>query len=200
MNLFITGTDTNVGKTIVSSLVCLHTGANYWKPIQTGDDLDSETLKNISINTEILSEAYKLKAPLSAYDASLLDNIKIDTNNLIRHFEKNTVIEGAGGCLVPITEKILMADLINLNNAKALLVAKSKLGMINHILMSIEVLRSRNVSILGIIINGDIENNIFNTIEKFGGVEILNVIPHFENLKIDLKKYKISNKIKEYLS
>ena len=68
MNIFITGTDTDVGKTITSAWICKNTSASYFKPIQTGDDSDTNTVIRFSPQTQIIPNAYKLKAPLSAYD------------------------------------------------------------------------------------------------------------------------------------
>ncbi|MDR0741081.1 MAG: dethiobiotin synthase [Puniceicoccales bacterium] len=181
MNIFVTGADTNVGKTVVSAWLCLHTNANYWKPIQTGNDSDKNVVAKLSPYTKIIPEIYKLKAPLSPYDASKLEGIEID-RNLFGIDVHNTVIEGAGGILVPIAKNFLMVDLIKTCEAKVLIVAKSKLGMINHLLMTSEVLRSRAIDILGIAINGKIENNLKNTIEEFSRLKILSVIPQSEDL------------------
>jgi dethiobiotin synthase len=181
MNIFVTGTDTDVGKTVVSAWLCLHTNADYWKPIQTRNDSDKNVVAKLSPRTRIIPEIYKLKAPLSPYDASKLEDIEID-RNLFRIDTHNTVIEGAGGILGPVAKNFLMVDLIKTCGAKVLIVAKSKLGMINHLLMTTEVLRSRAIDILGIVINGKIENNLKNTIEGFSKLKILSVIPQSADL------------------
>ena len=172
MNISITGTDTDVGKTITSAWICKNTSASYFKPIQTGDDSDADTVIRFSPQTQIIPNAYKLKAPLSAYDAARLEEVDIDIDTIKRQCpQNNTVIEGAGGALVPITKNIMMADLIGLLNAKALIVAKSKLGFLNHIFLTVEVLRSRNVDILGIILNG--KTTLINTVEHFSKCKVL---------------------------
>ena len=172
MNIFITGTDTDVGKTITSAWICKNTSASYFKPIQTGDDSDADTVIRFSPQTQIIPNAYKLKAPLSAYDAARLEGVDIDIDTIKRQCpQNNTVIEGAGGALVPITKNIMMADLIGLLNAKALIVAKSKLGFLNHIFLTVEVLLSRNVDILGIILNG--KTTLINTVEHFSKCKVL---------------------------
>jgi dethiobiotin synthase len=181
VNIFVTGTDTNVGKTAISAWLCMHTNANYWKPIQTGDNSDSDIIAKFSRHTKIISEAYKLRASLSPYDAAKLENVKIDRNLLARDLQ-NTIIEGAGGALVPIAKNFFMADLIKTCNAKALIVAKSQLGVINHLLMTVEVLKVRGIGILGIIMNGEIESNLKSTIQEFSGLKILSIIPHSDNL------------------
>jgi dethiobiotin synthetase/malonyl-CoA O-methyltransferase len=196
MNIFVTGTDTDIGKTIISAWICRHTNANYWKPIQTGNDSDKEVIAKLSPHTKIIPEAYKLKAPLSPYNASMAENIKID-RNLFDVNLQNTVIEGAGGALVPIAENFFMADLIKICNAKALIVAKSKLGMINHLLMTAEVLRIRFIDIIGIVINVEIENILKCTIEEFSGLKILAIISYGGNLIEILQNTTLSSYILE---
>lgn len=172
MNIFVTGTDTDIGKTITSAWICKNTAASYFKPIQTGDDSDANTIIQFSPTTHIIPNAYRLKAPLSVYDAAHLEGIDIDVDTIKRQCPpNNTVIEGAGGALVPITKNIMMADLINFLNAKALIVAKSKLGFLNHIFLTIEVLRARNIDILGIILNGN--TTLIDTIEHFSRCKVL---------------------------
>ncbi|MDR2268111.1 MAG: dethiobiotin synthase [Holosporaceae bacterium] len=180
-NIFVTGTDTDVGKTVVSAWICMHSRSSYWKPIQTGNDSDGDAVTKLSPSTKIIAEAYKLVAPLSPYDAAKLEKIDIDRNAFSVNLE-NTVIEGAGGVLVPIAKNFLMADLIKICNAKVVIVAKSKLGMINHLLMTAEVLKARGVDILGFVINGEIDDNLRRTIEEFSKLKILAIVPYGGNL------------------
>ncbi|MDR2158322.1 MAG: dethiobiotin synthase [Holosporaceae bacterium] len=196
MSIFVTGTDTDIGKTVVSSWLCMHAGVNYWKPIQTGNDSDKNIVKNFSPHTKIIAEAYKLKAPLSPYDAASLENIAINVESFGKRIEK-TVMEGAGGALVPIAENFFMADLIKKLKVKTLIVAKSQLGMINHTLMTAEILKNRKVDILGIVINGEIENNIKSTIEKFSHAKILAVIPRSDDLSGTLRRMDLPQEILE---
>jgi dethiobiotin synthase len=197
VNIFVTGTDTDVGKTTVAAWICQWVKvAAYWKPIQTGNMRDSETVKILSPNTKIIEEVYGLSAPLSPYDAAKIDNISIDEELLRRRID-NTVIEGAGGILVPIKFGFYMADLPKLYNAKAIVVARSKLGVINHILMTVEALKARNVDILGIIVNGQMEENIKQTIELFSGLKILAHIPHSNDLNGALRSMRVPSEISE---
>ena len=174
-NIFVTGSDTDVGKTLTSAWICRQTNASYWKPIQTGDDSDAETVAKYAPSTTIIPNTYHLKAPLSAYDSARLEGIRIDIDKIKDQCPENhTVIEGAGGALVPITDEAMMADLIRLLNAKALIVAKSQLGFLNHIFLTVEALRARNIDILGIVLNGETE--LISTIEKFSKCKILAVL------------------------
>ncbi|MDR1528259.1 MAG: dethiobiotin synthase [Puniceicoccales bacterium] len=196
MNIFVTGTDTDVGKTTVAAWICQRVGVAYWKPIQTGNMRDSETVKTISPHTQIIEEVYRLNAPLSPYNAAKIDNISVDEELLKRQID-NTVIEGAGGILVPIKFDFYMVDLIKLYDAKTIVVARSKLGVINHLLMTIEILKARNVDILGIIINGQMEENIKQTIELFSGLKILAHIPHGNDLNGMLRSMRLPSEISE---
>ncbi|MDR0581288.1 MAG: dethiobiotin synthase [Holosporaceae bacterium] len=199
MNIFVTGTDTDVGKTIVSAWICMHTRAGYWKPIQTWNDSDKDIIAKLSPSTKIIAEVYKLKAPLSPYDAANIENIAIDTNTFSKKNLENTVIEGAGGALVPIAENFSMTDLIRMCNAMTLIVAKSKLGMINHLLMTMEVLKTRRIDILGIIINGSIEDNLKYTIEEFSKLKILSIIPHDDSVSEVLQNTALPSEISEII-
>lgn len=181
MNVFVTGTDTDIGKTVASAWICKNTGASYYKPIQTGDDSDAKTVAHFSPNTHVIPNAYRLKAPLSAYDAASLENISIDINTIKQQCpQNNVVIEGAGGALVPVIHNIMMADLINVLNAKALIVARSKLGFLNHIFLTVEALRARNISLLGIVLNGETE--LINTIERFAECKVLATLKNLESI------------------
>ena len=182
MNLFVTGTDTDAGKTTVSAWICSKIKTTYWKPIQTGNDADSDIIQKFAPQTEILPTAYRLKAPLSAWDAAHLEKKTIDVRKLKTDRDK-MLIEGAGGLLVPIAENFFMRDVIEQTHATALVVARSKLGMINHVLLTISALHQRNISVLGIIICGNIEPNIFETIEYFSKERILAVLPESSDLK-----------------
>jgi len=199
MNIFITGTDTDVGKTIVSAWICKHSKAKYWKPIQTGDESDSKTILNFSPDSEILKEVYALNAPLSPYDSANLENKKINTEKLLENIPDKTVIEGAGGVLVPISENFYMADLIKSTNSKAIIVAKSKLGFLNHIFLTAHELKSRSIEIVGIIINGGVEKNLIETIERFSGIRVLKIIPFMENIRESLENIEVPSEILEVL-
>lgn len=199
MNLFITGTDTDAGKTTVAAWICSNINTRYWKLIQAGSDSDSGIVKKYAPNTEVIKEVYKLKMPLSAYDASNLENVKIDINRFKVKTNK-TVIEGAGGIFVPITDNYLMIDAIKDTNSKALIVCRSKLGMINHILLTVFALKQKGIPIIGIIICGNIEENIKETIEHFSGIKILSVLHESNNLMEIFKNTDIPQEIKEILN
>ncbi|MDR1366602.1 MAG: dethiobiotin synthase [Puniceicoccales bacterium] len=183
MNIFVTGTDTDVGKTIVSAWICHQMKIAYWKPIQTGGDSDRETVKKLFPNTLTFDEIYRLKLPLSPYDAASNEKINIDMGEILKKTPDNAVVEGAGGVLVPITKNFQMIDLAKKMNAKVLIVAQSKLGCLNHIFLTVEALRNRTIPIVGIVLNGEIDEFLIETVEQFSGEKILKVLPHSQNIR-----------------
>ncbi|MDD3436606.1 MAG: dethiobiotin synthase [Candidatus Gastranaerophilales bacterium] len=194
-NLVIAGTDTNIGKTICSALLMSVLEGTYFKPVQSGSlyDNDTETVKKISELSEehFLSEKYVLKEPLSPHRAAELENITIEEKELTLPHEVKynpLIIELAGGLMVPINRKTLMVDVIKHWDAQIILCAANSLGTINHTLLSIEALKTRNIDLAGIIFIG--EDNIDNqeTIIRFSGIRKLGYIPKLEINKENLKK------------
>lgn len=206
--IFITGTDTNIGKTIVSAALiqALRENENviYWKPIQSGieEDNDTETVRklaNCSAN-EILDKGFRLEKPLSPHLSARLANVEITIQKTLSFVENQSenkfwIVEGAGGILVPLNENELMIDLIKALNLPILIVSRSGLGTINHTLLTIEVLRNRGLEIRGVIMNGEPNLENKKAIEHFGKVSVLAEMPKFEKLDRDtLKNW--SSKIK----
>ena len=173
---FISGTDTNVGKTIVSAVLATKLEAHYFKPIQCGLNKmnlkDSEVVKSLSNKAKILNELYFLKKPLSPFVAAKQEKKKIDVNKILQFVKnlktKKLVIEGAGGLNVPINSNYLMSDLCKKLNTPLILVSRTKLGTINHTLMSLEVIKKKKIKLLGIIFFGKKELETLETIKFFG--------------------------------
>ena len=159
MKLFITGIGTDVGKTIASSITVEALEADYWKPIQAGDLDNSDTNKVqkyvSNTTTEFHKNAYALQTPASPHLAAQIDGIIIDINKIIEPKTKNNlVVEGAGGIFVPLNDADCVIDLIQ-PDYKVIVVSRHYLGSINHTLMTIEILKSRNLNVAGIIFSGD---------------------------------------------
>ena len=159
MKLFITGIGTDVGKTIVSSIVTEALEADYWKPIQAGDldNSDSHKIERYISNgkTIIHENSYKLNTPASPHFAAELDGITIDLKQIKEPQTKNhLVIEGAGGILVPLNDTDCVVDLIQ-KDYKVIVVSRHYLGSINHTLLTIEALQNRKITVAGIIFSGD---------------------------------------------
>ena len=159
MKLFITGIGTDVGKTIASSIIVEALEADYWKPIQAGDLDNSDTNKVekyvSNSTTKFHNNAYALQTPASPHLAAEIDGITIDINKIIEpETENHLVIEGAGGIYVPLNNSDCVIDLIQ-PDYKVIVVSRHYLGSINHTLMTIEILKSRNLDVAGIIFSGD---------------------------------------------
>lgn len=159
MKLFITGISTDVGKTIVSSIIVEALEADYWKPIQAGDleNSDSHKIQSYISNdsTVIHDNGYKLNTPASPHLAAEIDKITINLNQIIEPKTTNhLVIEGAGGLLVPLNSSDYIIDLIQ-KDYKVIVVSRHYLGSINHTLLTLEALESRNIPVAGIVFSGD---------------------------------------------
>lgn len=171
MNLFITGIGTNVGKTVVSAILTEALQGDYWKPIQSGtiEGKDSETVKSLISNTKtvIHPEAYLLKQPLSPHFAAKLENVEIDLNKInlpVRlsgvEANKNFIIEGAGGLLVPINKSQYVIDIGKKMDCEIVLVISNYLGCINHTLLSIDYLIRNNFKIYALVFNGTFDPEV----------------------------------------
>ena len=191
---FITGIGTDVGKTVVSSILCELLHATYWKPIQSGDlqNSDSKKIQQWLNNTvEIIPEAHLFSEALSPHVASKIDGVSINPAMLnLPKTAGNLIVEGAGGWLVPINEAgITFADLAEQWNIPIILVSRHYLGSINHTLLSIESIQSRNVNIHGIIYVGEPLPDTCEIIEKISGVKTLFTVPIFD--KVDKETIKL---------
>lgn len=196
----IAGIDTEVGKTIVSAIVTEALQADYWKLLQAGElnQLDSHTVKSLISNssTIIHKEQFLLSEPMSPHAAAIIDNIKINVEDFILPVSKNKnlIIEGAGGLMVPLNEKgDMVVDLISRLADEAILVSKNYLGSINHTLMSIKVLKQKKIKIKGLIFNGNPNPESERIIEKISGLKILGKIPYTKQINQTFIKQQASN-------
>jgi dethiobiotin synthetase len=158
--LFVTGIGTEVGKTIVSAILVEKLKADYWKPIQSGDLDNSDTMKvqRLISNpiTRFHPEAYRLTQPYSPHKSAALDGITIDLNQIkLPDTDNQLIIEGAGGLMVPLNDEHFVVDLIEKFNAEVILVVKHYLGSINHTLLSLELLKQKKIKAKALIFNGD---------------------------------------------
>ena len=202
MKIFISGSDTNIGKTLISAWLCQHSHYDYFKPIQTGciSDSDSLTVKTLSPHTIVHPESYRFKLPLSPHLAARAEDAEINIQTIQCPKTPNLLIEGAGGLLVPINRQILMIDLIAHLNIGVILVVSSKLGTINHSLLSIEALRARKIPILGVILSGPLNSDNAESIHTYGQVEILAQVPNFDNISGQaLQAFPLSQQLKHLL-
>ena len=207
--IIICGTDTDVGKTIVSSFFVQGLKGVYWKPIQSGTEegTDTKTVCNL-LNLEpnrYLSERYKFKAPVSPHWAAEQESRFIEPNNLnLPDLDKLIIIETAGGLMVPLNRNWLQIDQLKVWGAPIILVARTGLGTLNHTLLSLEALRNRNIHVLGIVLNGPPHNDNPKTLEQFGDTKILASLPIFDevNAKVlsqEWNKQQLDQKLKKYI-
>ena len=120
--IFVTGIDTDAGKSVVSAILVESLKANYWKPVQSGDLENSDTLKVKRLVTndqsQFFKETYRLSEPMSPHASAAIDGVEILIDAIRKDFERfaaqseKLVIEGAGGLMVPLSEKDLLVDLI----------------------------------------------------------------------------------------
>jgi len=207
--IIICGTDTDVGKTIVSSFFVQGLKGIYWKPIQSGTEEGTDTqtvckLLNLDPN-RYLSERYKFKAPVSPHWAAERESSFIEPNNLhLPDLDKLIIIETAGGLMVPLNRNWLQIDQLKVWGAPIILVARTGLGTLNHTLLSLEALRNRNIHVLGIVLNGPQHNDNPKTLEQFGDTKILASLPIFDevNTKVlsqEWNKQQLDQKLKKYI-
>lgn len=191
---FVTGTDTGIGKTLVSAMLMSVLDASYWKPIQAGldEETDTQFVERISeaAPERIFQERYRLVTPMSPHGAADLDEVEIKLNDfsLPKYQTKKLIVEGAGGLWVPINWKETILDLITHLDLPVLLVARSSLGTLNHTLLSLEALRSRGIEVIGVIMNGEAHPSNKQTIEHFGNIPVAEVAPLDVINKQSLKK------------
>jgi dethiobiotin synthetase len=186
---FVTGTDTNVGKTVLSALLVAALDAVYWKPVQTGacEGTDRESVRKWAEASEdrLPPERFRFESPVSPHLASRQAGIQI----ALDHFElpkapagRTWIVEGAGGVMVPLNERDLMRDLMRQIGFPLIIAARTALGTINHTLLTLAALRDANLPICGVVLIG--EENIENrrAIEHYGNVPVIGHIPMLINI------------------
>jgi dethiobiotin synthetase len=182
--IFITGTGTNVGKTLISSIIVEALKADYWKPIQAGfsEGTDSLFIQRVISNKEtvIHPERFLLKMPASPHLAAPAENTEITLKEIIDHVpatKNQLIIEGAGGLMVPLNQKELTLDLIKKLKAKVILVSKNELGSINHSLLTAYVLKKEKVKVAGWIFNDEYKH-YEHEIAGWTGIPVIAKVKH----------------------
>lgn len=191
---FITGISTEVGKTISSAIVVESLQADYWKPIQSGDLDNSDTMKVKSLISNSIStffpSSYEFDYPASPHLSAQMEGRHIELAHIKRPHSSNTlVIEGAGGLFVPLNERNTILDLM-LPTDKIILVSRLYLGSINHTMLSVEALQRRGLNIFGIIFSGEENTATESWIASYTQIPIIGRIeeePFFD--KNTIKKY-----------
>ncbi|WP_224996542.1 dethiobiotin synthase [Cesiribacter sp. SM1] len=152
---FVTAIGTDSGKTVASAILCKALGADYWKPIQSGAPADADTVRELCPGVVVHPEAYRFSLPASPHAAARAEGKTIDPDAIrVPDTSNNLVIEGAGGCLVPLNDTHFIIDLQPRFEAPIVLVANLYLGSINHTLLTWRLLLERGYPVAGIIFNG----------------------------------------------
>jgi dethiobiotin synthetase len=184
---FITGIDTNVGKTFVSAVLAEALHADYWKPVQCGiaDGTDLNEVKKLISNTttKIHPEAYSFAAPVSPHLAAAIENKRIDINSFRLPDTNNTLlIEGAGGILVPLHKNDYVIHLVKKFNAEIILVVRNYVGCINHSLLAIDYLLRNKYPVKGLILNGNFDPLVEQAITSYSDIPVLARFAEVANL------------------
>ncbi len=185
----VTGTDTDVGKTVFAAALTGALDAHYWKPVQAGLDEGGDRAQVARLaglaEDRVLPEAYRLATPCSPHRAAEIDGVIIDPDGLALPPQRPLVVEGAGGALVPLGGDLLYADLFAHWGLPTIVVARTALGTINHSLLTIEALRARGVPVHGIAFVGEAIEDSEATICRMGAVERLGRLPMLDSLEPD---------------
>lgn len=185
---FITGTDTDIGKTFVSACLTKALNATYWKPMQTGLNCDPGDTKTVQAlvnipNEHIVPPLIELQEPLSPEEAAKHEAMTLDIDLLdftLPIQDRPYIVEGAGGALVPIANSQFMIQLMQKVNLPVVIVARTALGTLNHTLLTIEVLRNHHIPIAGVILNGIPNPANKEAIERHGKIKVIAEVPRME--------------------
>ncbi|MEO5926670.1 MAG: dethiobiotin synthase [Bryobacteraceae bacterium] len=171
--LFVTGTGTGVGKTVLSAALTLARGASYWKPIQTGSESDTAEVQRLTGCT-VLDQGVRLPDPVSPHLAAKRAGLRITLADVLAFAptDGDWIVEGAGGVLVPINETEMMLDLMERLALPVVVAARTTLGTINHTLLTLNAIRSRNLTVERVVMVGDRDPDNRHAIETYGRVQV----------------------------
>lgn len=192
--LVVCGTDTDVGKTLVSAVLVQGLQASYWKPVQCGELASGGDSGQVQALTaaktgRILPEAYKLKQPASPHQAAAAEGISLNESQLnLPVVQGSLVVELAGGLLVPLRHDLLQIEMLQRWGLPVVLVTRTGLGTLNHSLLSLEALERRRIHLLGVVLNGQPHPANEASLQSIGKVQILGRIPTLE--KVDASAIK----------
>ncbi|MFC1673889.1 dethiobiotin synthase [Pseudomonadota bacterium] len=188
--LIVTGTDTDVGKSVVAAMLTLGLNGAYYKPTQSGtsEGTDRDAIKAMTGlgDDRVLADGITLSQPRSPHYAAELDGVEIDLNAIAPpETERLLIVEGAGGLMVPVTRDTLFIDLFKAWKLPVVLVARTGLGTLNHTLLSLEALRARGIEVLGVAFVGDENEDNQRTIAEMGDVKVLGRVPMLSEINAD---------------
>lgn len=188
--IIIAGTGTDVGKTVVAAIVTTLMEGEYWKPVECGEEKDSDTMAKL-IDHRIYPPAYSLKAPLSPHHAARLENLSIQLDAIVPPQTRcPLIIESVGGIFVPLTKKGLSVELFKRWEGRWVIVSKHYLGSINHTLLTVDALKRQGVSIAGLVFNGEPHPDSEDAILETSQLPLLGrVLPETEINRQTIQRY-----------
>ena len=187
-SFFVTGTDTNVGKTLLSALLVAALDAIYWKPIQTGacEGTDRQTVIKLAEipKAQTIPESYCFDPPVSPHLAAEAKGVRIDLARLQPpvNLARPIIAEAAGGILVPINDSELMLDLALQLEFPVLIAARAALGTINHTLLTVRALRCAKIPAHGVVMIGHRNKDNERSVEHFADVPVIGTIPWLDTI------------------
>ncbi len=182
---FVSAIGTDSGKTLISTMLVEGLEADYWKPVQSGEPRDTETVQSLvsNKNSSFLKERWLLHTPASPHASARIDGVHIDLADFhLPELSRPLIVEGAGGLMVPLNDDDLMIDLIEQLRLPLILVSNTYLGSINHTLLSVEVLLKRDIDVTGIIFNGPANSETENVILHQTGLSCILKVPQFNTV------------------
>jgi dethiobiotin synthetase len=203
--VFVTGTDTGVGKTLVASALARHLrnsglDVGVMKPVETGvtdpgrpgpDAALLQWAADCADDPELIAP-YRLRAPLAPALAAEEESVRVDLAHIVEAVKSLsdrhdfTIIEGAGGLMVPLAGGLLVADLVLQIGFPLLVVCRPGLGTINHTLLTVHAARTMDIPLAGFIINGmpqqpdAAEVLAPHTLASLASADLLGVLPNVE--------------------
>ncbi len=181
----VTGTDTDVGKTVFAAGLAQALRAAYWKPVQAGleDETDSQKVARLAPDAEVLPEAFRFRTPCSPHHAALVDGTEVQDSYLhLPASDRPLVVEGAGGLMVPWRQDLLGADVFQRWDLPVIVCARTTLGTINHTLLTLNAMTTYDLELAGIVLIGDEEPVAEKAIADFGGGPIIGRLPFLDPL------------------
>ncbi len=183
----IAGIGTNVGKTLVSSVLVQALGWDYWKPVQSGElaHKDTDEIRRLIQRSDVVlhEEAYCFNEAMSPHHAAFLDGQQVTLDGLkIPVSHRCLLIELAGGVMVPLREDFLVLDWLKILRFPVILVCRYYLGCINHTLMSVRVLQYAGIPVLGLVFNGEEVSSSREAILAQTGLPVVADIPQLSNI------------------
>ncbi len=192
MNYFITAIGTDSGKTLISSILVEALKADYWKPVQAGMPTDSETVGSLISNelTKIHPETHLLKIPASPHSAAKFEHLSIQLDDFVLpETDADVIVEGAGGVLVPLNDQDFVIDIAVALETPVILIANLYLGSINHTLLTVDYLKRNEITVKGIIFNGESNLESEQIIEKHSGYKVLLRLPKLGLVNKEVVEY-----------